>query len=258
MPHFLPLLFGPSFSSPALHSHRHASLNDTESSLCISIRSVYSLYLYIFAPWFCSFRLWRFINHLLTYLLTYLLISLAKWPRLRGIFKIQTIEAVRYQKRGFLLWENDRRHNNTFDYWVDFNVLHTTTRPVLNSSWLLTGRDYGPAWRESSLQPSNKTTRSRSMFWHMSKFHIAMLRRDCNADSGESGCCVLPTSYRYEQAGPMTGVIAFSLSMNFQDGGCDHIHKRQFVITCDFINVVLLGLIVESNDALDRAPSAAS
>jgi len=24
------------------------------------------------APWFCSFRLWRFINHLLTYLLTYL------------------------------------------------------------------------------------------------------------------------------------------------------------------------------------------
>ena len=25
-----------------------------------------------YAPWFCSFRLWRFINHLLTYLLTYL------------------------------------------------------------------------------------------------------------------------------------------------------------------------------------------
>jgi len=24
-----------------------------------------------YAPWFCSFRLWRFINHLLTYLLTY-------------------------------------------------------------------------------------------------------------------------------------------------------------------------------------------
>jgi len=24
------------------------------------------------APWFCSFRLWRYINHLLTYLLTYL------------------------------------------------------------------------------------------------------------------------------------------------------------------------------------------
>jgi len=26
--------------------------------------------------WFCSFRLWRFINHLLTYLLTYL----SSWP----------------------------------------------------------------------------------------------------------------------------------------------------------------------------------
>jgi len=27
----------------------------------------------ITTPWFCSFRIWRFINHLLTYLLTYLL-----------------------------------------------------------------------------------------------------------------------------------------------------------------------------------------
>jgi len=29
-----------------------------------------SLILFI-APWFCSFRLWRYINHLLTYILTY-------------------------------------------------------------------------------------------------------------------------------------------------------------------------------------------
>jgi len=32
------------------------------------------------APWFCSFRLWHFINHLLTYLLTYLTqAGLAVW-----------------------------------------------------------------------------------------------------------------------------------------------------------------------------------
>jgi len=35
-----------------------------------------------FTPWFCSFRLWRFINHLLTYLLTYLLtVSGNSWRR---------------------------------------------------------------------------------------------------------------------------------------------------------------------------------
>jgi len=35
-----------------------------------------------YAPWFCSFRLWRSINHLLTYLLTYYSIYLSLW-RLR-------------------------------------------------------------------------------------------------------------------------------------------------------------------------------
>ena len=41
------------------------------------INSIYPIFYHMtrLTPWFCSFRLWRFINHLLTYLLTLIPIS---------------------------------------------------------------------------------------------------------------------------------------------------------------------------------------
>jgi len=59
-----------------------------------------------YAPWFCSFRLWRYINHLLTYLLTLLTSTCssynAKWCHLAN---------VRTAFLWALQWQSDQHHH---------------------------------------------------------------------------------------------------------------------------------------------------
>jgi len=61
----------------ATEHHLPYGINTGEHSLVLSPARLTGWCL-IYAPWF-FLRLWRFINHLLTYLLTYLPVILKRW-----------------------------------------------------------------------------------------------------------------------------------------------------------------------------------